>query len=280
VSGVHIVSDSSCDLSQDEIDSSGITVVPLSIRFGEEEFTDRRDLSVEDFYKRMAHADALPQTACPAPGSFEQAFRRAVDDGADAIVCPTISGALSNTLQSAETAAAALRGQIPIHVIDSRSVSSGLGTLLLAAAAEESAGRGLESVLATVEYLIPRTHVFAALNTLENLKKGGRIGGAKAMIGSMLAIKPLVDISGGAVRESGKARTRRKAMELLYERMTAAGRIDRIAVMHGLASDIDEFLELIAPRFPRGDLRVGTLGAVIGTHGGAEIIGVSWLSGP
>jgi DegV family protein with EDD domain len=276
--GVHIVSDSSCDLSQDEIDDSHVTVVPLSIRFGDEEFTDRQDLSVEDFYKRMAHADALPQTACPAPGAFELAFRRAADAGADAVVCPTISGALSNTLQSAETAAAAVRSRLPIHVIDSKSVSSGLGTVLLEAAEEASGGGDLRSVLARVEDLIQRTHVFAALNTLENLKKGGRIGGARAMIGSMLAIKPLVDITGGVVRESGKARTRRKAMDLLYERMTTAGTIDHIAVMHGMAPDIDEFLDLIAPQFPRSALRIGTLGAVIGTHGGSEIIGVSWIS--
>jgi fatty acid-binding protein DegV len=98
------------------------------------------------------------------------------------------------------------------------------------------------------------------------------------MIGSMLAIKPLVDITGGVVRESGKARTRRKAMDLLHERMTTAGAIDHIAVMHGLAPDIDEFLDLISPQFPRSALRIGTLGAVIGTHGGSEIIGVSWIS--
>jgi DegV family protein with EDD domain len=279
MASVHVVSDSSCDLSEDEVDESGITVVPLSIRFGDEEFTDRQDLSVEDFYKRMAGADALPQTSCPAPGAFEQAFRRAVDEGADAIVCLTISGGLSNTLQSAETAAAAVRNIVPVHVVDSKSVSSGLGTLLLAAA-EEAEGGDPASVLATVEALIPRTRVFAALDTLENLKKGGRIGGARAMLGSMLAIKPIVDITGGTVRESGKARTRRKAMDVLFQRMTETDTITRIAVMHGMAPDVDDFVDLVSSRFPRSELRVGTLGAVIGTHGGAGIIGVSWVSGP
>jgi DegV family protein with EDD domain len=169
MSGVHIVSDSSCDLSEEEIVASHITVVPLSIRFGDAEFTDRRDLSVEEFYKRMAYVNALPQTACPSPGAFEQAFRRAADAGAEAIVCPTISGALSNTFQSAETAAVALRNELPIHVIDSKSVSSGLGTLLLEAARMASDGGDLESVRARVDDLIPRTHVVAALNTLDNL---------------------------------------------------------------------------------------------------------------
>ncbi len=274
--GVHVVSDSSCDLTQEEIEPFDIEIVPLTIRFGDDEFTDGRDLSVEDFYERMAGSDALPQTACPAPGAFVQAYRNAEEAGADAVVCITLSGALSNTLQSAESAAATHGVQIPVHVIDSKSVSSGLGTLVLEAAA--AADAGADSVLRRIRELIPRTRVFAALNTLENLRKGGRIGGAMAMVGSVLSIKPVVDISGGEVHEAGKPRTRGKALHLLYERMIDAGKIDHVAVMHGGASDIDEFLELIAPRFPRASLRVGTLGAVIGAHGGAHIIGVSWIN--
>jgi len=212
MSGVCIVSDSSCDLEEDEAGQSNIEIVPLSIRFGGEEFTDRRDLSVDDFYKKMANADELPQTACPSPGAFEQAFRNAGDAGADAVVCLNISGSLSNTLQSAQTAAAACEGRVPVHVVDSRSVSSGLGTLVLEAAKAARAGANVDAVLRRVAELIPRTRVVAALNTLENLKKGGRIGGAKAMVGSILSIKPLIDVSGGEVQEAGRARTRKRAM--------------------------------------------------------------------
>ena len=135
----------------------------------------------------------------------------------------------------------------------------------------------MATVLRQIRSLIPRTHVFAALNTLENLKMGGRIGGAKAMLGSMLSIRPVIDISRGVVQEEGKPRTRKKALHMLYERMTEAGAIKHIAVMHGQAPDIDEFLDLIAPRFPRKSLRLGQLGAIIGAHGGAGIIGVSWI---
>jgi len=277
--GVHIVTDSSSDLTQDEIGALNIEIVPLSIRFGSEEFTDGRDLSVEDFYKKMANSDALPQTACPSPGAFEQAFRNAEDAGADAVVCLDISSALSNTLQSAQTAAAACEGRLPVHVIDSRSVSSGLGTLVLEAAQAARSSLGVDSVLRRVGDLISRTRVFAALNTLENLRKGGRIGGAKAMVGSMLSIRPVIDISGGVVQEAGKARTRKRAMQMLYERMIGAGAIEHVAVMHGGAPDLDDFLDLIAPHFARTLLRVGKLGAVIGAHGGAEIIGVSWIDG-
>ena len=278
MSGVHIVSDSSCDLAEGETDLLNIEIVPLSIRFGNEEFTDRRDLTVEDFYDKMKNSDVLPQTACPSPGAFQRAFRNAHDAGAEAVVCLTISSSLSNTLQSAQTAAAACETELPIHVIDSRSVSSGLGTLVLEAAKAADDGAGVESVLRRVGDLIPRTSVFAALNTLENLRKGGRIGGAKAMVGSMLSIKPLIDISGGVVKEAGKARTRTRAMHMLYERMIGAGAIEHVAVMHGGAPDIDEFLDLIVPHFPRKALRIGKLGAVIGTHGGPEIIGVSWIA--
>jgi DegV family protein with EDD domain len=280
MAGVHLVGDSSSDLAPAEIAGLDIEIVPLSIRFGSEEFTDGRDLSLDEFYRRMATSEALPQTACPSPGAFVQAFHGAEAAGADAVVCVTLSGELSNTLQSAQSAMDTYDGRIPVHVVDSRSVSSGLGTLVLEAAKVAHRGAGIDSVLGRIGELIPRTRVFAALNTLENLKKGGRIGGARAMVGSMLSIKPLVDLTGGVVREAGKPRTRRKALHMLYERMTEAGPIDHVAVMHGGAPDIDEFLELIAPRFPRASLRVGTLGAVIGTHGGAEIIGASWIDRP
>ena len=274
---VYIVSDSSCDLEPGETDPLGVEIVPLSIRFGSDEFTDRRDLSVEEFYEKMANSEELPQTACPSPGAFEQAFRDAAAAGADSVVCLTLSSALSNTFQSAQTAAAACEA-VPVQVIDSRSVSSGLGTLVLEGAKTASTGADADAVVGRMQELIPRTHVIAALNTLENLKKGGRIGGAKAMVGSMLSIKPLLDLSGGVVEEAGRARTRKRAMQWLYEHMREAGKIEDVAVMHSGAPDIEQFLDLIAPHFPRETLRVGKMGAVIGTHGGPQMIGVTWIA--
>jgi fatty acid kinase fatty acid binding subunit len=125
-------------------------------------------------------------------------------------VCLNISSDLSTTLQSARTAAAAC--EIRVQVIDSRTVSSGLGTLVVEAAKTAAGGAEVCAVLRRVSDLIARTHVVAALNTLENLKKGGRIGGAAAMVGSLLSIKPVIDLTGGVVHEAGKARTRKRAL--------------------------------------------------------------------
>ena len=276
--GVFVVTDSSCDLEHDDIAPFNVEIVPLTIRFGSEKFTDRLDLSTEDFYRRMSNSPDLPQTACPSPGAFEEAFRNAIDAGAEAVVCLNISSDLSTTVQSARTAAAASRGA------DSRPCDRQPECVEQAryscgeAAKTAAGGADAGAVLRRVSELIPRTHVLAALNTLENLKKGGRIGGATAMVGSLLSIKPVIDLTGGVVHEAGKARTRKRALQMLYERLSAAGPIEDVAVMHGGATDIDQFLDLIAPRLPREAIRIGTLGAVVGVHGGPQMIGVSWIA--
>ena len=210
--GVRIVTDSACDLTAAEAAELGVTIVPLTIRFGDDELTDREQLSVEDFYARMATDDALPETAAPAPGQFEAAFRAALDDGADAVVCIDLSSQLSATMQSAQNGAKALEGA-DVRVVDSRSITSGLGTIVLRAATAARDGASADEVVALVEDLRPRTRVFGALNTLDNRKKGGRIGGAQAMLGSMLSVKPVIDISTGVVEQAGKPRTRRKSLE-------------------------------------------------------------------
>ncbi|HEY2812934.1 MAG TPA: DegV family protein [Acidimicrobiales bacterium] len=277
---VRIVTDSSCDLSQDEADHLDIDIVPLSIRFGNDEFTDRVNLSVEDFYKRLAESEQLPETAAPSPGAFEKAFRAAADAGADQVVCINLSSELSATLQSAQTAAKSLEGQLDVRVVDSRSITLGLGSQVIAAAEAARDGKSADDIVAMVEDMANRTCVLGALDTLENLKKGGRIGNAQALLGNLLSIKPLIDVSTGKVEEAGKARTRKKALQWLANRLLEEPAIERLSVCHGEAPDLDDFLELIASRYPRDELRVALIGAVIGTHAGPRVMGVTWQRPP
>ena len=272
---VRIVTDSACDLTDDEVAQWGIEVVSLTIRFGEDEFVDRTELPVSEFYRRLASSAELPQTAAPAPGAFAQAYERLHADGASAIVSINLSSELSATMQSAQTAATAFSA-IPVHVVDSRSITAGLGQLVLSAAARARDGADAETIVKEVDALKARQRIYGTLDTLEYLKKGGRIGGAQALLGSMLSIKPLLDISNGAVEEAGKTRTRKKALQWLRDQVMQHYPVDNLNVIHSEAPDIDEFLQLLRADIDLTNVRVGPIGAVIGSHGGPRIVGVAF----
>ncbi|MEX2294121.1 MAG: DegV family protein [Acidimicrobiales bacterium] len=274
---IRIVTDSSCDLTDEELTTNGIEVVPLSIRFGDQEFEDRSELTVEAFYEKLASTPVLPETAAPSPGKFEAAFRRQIAAGADGVVCVNLSAGLSATMQSAQNAALAVKDDFEVHVVDSGSITSGLGTQALLAAEAASGGASAEEIVELVGQLTRRTRVFGALDTLDNLKKGGRIGGAKALLGSLLSFKPILDLSSGIVEEAGKPRTRRRALEALRDKVVEAGEVERLCVTHGFAPDLDQMLDLLAPHHRREDIRIGHIGPVIGTHGGPRVMGVTWL---
>jgi DegV family protein with EDD domain len=273
--GVRVVTDSACDLPQGLVDALGIEIVPLSVRFGDEEFVDREELSTDEFWDRLQASDVLPETAAPSAGAFEARFRSLVERGATGIVCINMSSRLSATMQSAQVAAAAVGGDCPIQVIDSLTCSMGLGALCLTAARRAADGDRLERIVGEVIDRRDRTRLFGALDTLEFLKKGGRIGNARALLGSMLSIKPVVEIRDGVVEEAGKVRTRSKALKTLADRV-AAQPVDSLAVLHGQAPDLDELLDLLAPVRPRDEIVVGVVGPVIGTHAGPAVIGVSF----
>ena len=272
---VKVITDSACDLDDAVVAELGITIVPLSIRFGSEEYVDRVNLSPKEFYDKMAATSALPETAAPAPGAFEQAFREALDGGADGVVCVNLSGQLSATIQSAQNAARSLNGA-PIRIIDSLSVTGGLGSMVIAAARAARDGAPLDDVAALVEDMVPRTRVYGALDTLDNLKKGGRIGGAQAMLGGLLSIKPLIEIRDGVVHEAGKPRTRGKAIKALVDKLREAGPVENVHVLHGFAPDAEELVNQVAEVVPRDQLTVGIIGATIGTHGGPRLAGITF----
>lgn len=270
---VRIVTDSSCDLPQELADALGIEIVPLTIRFGDEEFVDRRELSTEEFWSRCAASSVLPETAAPPPGEFEAAFRRLADDGATGIACITLSRDLSATIQSAEVGAKGVADVVPVRVLDSRSLTMGLGMICVAAARLAAEGQGLEEIADAVADLSARTRVYGALDTLDNLKKGGRIGGAQALLGSLLSIKPVIEVSSGRVEPESRQRTRAKALSYLIDKVRAQGAVENLAVMHADTDDVDAFVARLAPLY-EGEIVVGDIGPVIGTHGGRGTMGV------
>src|SRR3954447_25631281 len=273
--GIRVVTDSACDLPGPLIEALGIEIVPLTIRFGDEEFIDRVDLDADEFWERLEHSDTLPETAAPSPGAFETCFRDLAARGATGIVCINLSSHLSGTMQSAQVAAAATVDVCPVQVIDSQSASMGQGNLCLTAARRAADGDSLESIVAEVVDRRDRTKLFATLDTLEFLRRGGRVGNARALLGTMLSIKPVVELKDGIVEESAKVRTRSKALRFLAAK-AAEEKIEHLAVLHGNAPDLDELFDLLAPIFPRDEIITGLVGPVIGTHVGPRVVGVTY----
>jgi DegV family protein with EDD domain len=274
---VRIVTDSACDLPQARADALGIEIVPLTIRFGDEEYVDRVELSNEEFWRKVATSPVLPETAAPSPGAFEARFRALAEAGADGVVCINLSSRLSGTMQSAQVAAKALEGDLPVQVVDSKTVSMGLGSQCVSARALASDGADLTTIVTRAEQIAQRTRLLGALDTLEHLRRGGRIGGAQAMLGSMLSIKPVIEVRDGVVAESGKVRTRSKSLVHLAEKLSAADDPQDVYVFHAQAPDIDEFLERVSTIVPLDRVEVGEIGPVIGTHTGPRTIGLGWV---
>ena len=273
---VRIVTDSSCDLPQGMADSLGITIVPLSVRFGDTEYIDRTTITTDEFWTKCSQSPVLPETAAPSPGQFETAYRDLKGAGATAIVVISLSSSLSATMQSAEIAAKSVGQDIDVRIVDSRNASMGLGLTVLDCAEAARKGASADEVVALAESLIPRTHVFGALDTLENLKKGGRIGGAKAMLASALSIKPLIEVRDGLVEEAGKQRTRSKALAFLVDVLKQHdGKLERVGILHAQCPDIDAFVQMVKTVY-QGDVIVGDIGAVIGTHAGEGTIGIAF----
>ena len=280
MSNVRIVTDSACDLPQAVADEWGISIVPLTIRIDGHEYVDRVDLTPAEFWAKCAVSATLPETAAPSPGQFEASYRRLVADGASSIVVISLSGDLSATMQSAELAARSVAegsNPIKVSVVDSRSATLGLGSIVTDCARLAGSGASHEAVVERATDLATRTKVWGALDTLENLKKGGRIGGAKAMLASALAIKPIIEVRDGKVEQGGKQRTRSKALAFLVETLINAGPVENLMVMNADCSDVDGFVEMLRPHY-HGTIVVGDIGPVVGTHAGRGTIGIAYSS--
>ena len=279
MANVKVVTDSASDLPEGLAREYGIEVVPLTIRFGDEEFTDREDLSPEEFWDRCRDSPTLPETAAPSPGRFQDAYQRARAAGHDGVVTLTISSALSATHGSATIAAEAVAGELEVRVVDTRNVAMGQGLIALEVAERARTGAGLDELVALAHDAMTRAGVVATLATLDHLLRGGRVGGAKALIGQVLSIKPLVALRDGVVAEAGRARTRAKALAACAERARAAAPLARLALIQGGCdeADVAAMRALVADIAVARPMLEADIGPVVGTHAGPGVIGLTWL---
>lgn len=273
---VAVVTDSTSSLTQAMGQEYGVGVVPIYVTFGTQTYRDGVDLDVESFYRLLRGSKQLPTTSQPSVMDFVQVYT-ALAEQAEAIVSVHISQKMSATLDSARAAAKQLPG-VPIHVIDSRSVSTGLSLMVLAAARASAAGQDAAGVVRLVEGLIPKMNVLFTVETLEYLRKGGRIGGATALLGLALSIKPVLYLKEGQVEPLEKPRTRKRAVQRVLDLMAeqvASQEAVHVGVIHCAApGEAQALAEQVAARLHCVELFTTEAGPIIGTHAGPGTLGL------
>ena len=265
---VKIVTDSGADLPNELAEELGIAVVPVYVRFGEEVYRDRVSISEDEFYERLTHDPIHPSTTQPGPQDFLEVYQKLSPD-ADGIVSIHITGKLSGTCNSALMARDMMEGGCPIEVVDSEMLSMSLGLIVIAAAQMAKAGESMDKIVEAAKQAIPKTYLFALLDTLEYLKKGGRIGKAKALLGSILSVKPVLTMKDGELVPAGQARNRAKGMDKLFEYVKNAGDIQDLAIVYNTTPDeAQNLVERIGSVFDKEKIRMARLGPGLGVHGG------------
>jgi DegV family protein with EDD domain len=271
---VAVVTDSTCDLPPEVAAAHGITVVPLNVHFGNEAFRDQIDITTDQFMSRMEGAQKLPTTSQPSVGTFEAVFRDAAETH-DEIVCVVLSSKLSGTHQSAQIAAMNVAETIKVELVDSLNVTYGLGFQALRAAELAAQGQDAATIASTLRAELNRYHVVVFVETLEHLRRGGRIGKAAQMVGSLLQLRPILRIDEGQVVPFERTRTRSKAMEALAEFAGSVGVPEEIAVLYNTTpDDARKVADKVAVLTPERDIIVAQLGPVIATHIGPDVLGM------
>jgi DegV family protein with EDD domain len=278
VARVAFVTDSASDLDPAQARADGIEIVALSVTFGDESFRAGEDLSTAEFWERMTAPGApFPRTAAASPGEFKAVYDRVFADGADAIVSIHVSPLLSGAMKSAEVA----KGLLPdkeIHLLDSQGASMAQGILAYLGLEMAKLGVSAEEIARVLNERASDLRMYVSLETLEYLKKGGRIGGAQAAIGTLLSVKPIIAVEAGVVETADKPRTRAKSRERCIE-MICARPIERLAILHTMAPDVDEFRAEVILRSGIDPAIVSTqiVGASVGPHLGPGCLGAAVL---
>ncbi len=272
---IKVVTDSSADLPAQLVEELGITVVPLYVRFGEEVYRDRVDISEDEFYQRLLRDPIHPSTTQPTPQDFINVYQK-LSQEADGIISIHISSKLSGTCSSALQGRELMETRCPVEVVDSQTLTMSLGMLAIEAANMARSGKSLPQVVEEVKRIIPSLHLLGLLDTLKYLALGGRIGKAKALLGSVLNVKPVLTLKDGEVMPAGQARTRAKGIDRLLDFVKNAKEIQDLAVVYNTTPDEAKSLaERISPIFPKERIRFARLGPMLGVHCGPNILFVA-----
>ena len=266
---VQIVVDSTADIPLDRARELGIEVVPLTVMFGDQSFRDGVDLDGPSFYQKLSNSPVMPTTSTPPPALFEETYRRLIANGATGILSMHISAKLSGTFSAARQGAEMVTADthVPIEVVDSDTVSGGFGLPAEMVARESRNGADLAVLRARAESLCSRVHVIAVLDTLEFLQRGGRIGRAQAMLGTLLNVKPLIEVRAGQVLPLEKVRTRGKALDRMGQIVSGLGDLEALAIVASDSAVADQ-ITAVAEGFWHGPIERFALGPVVGTHAG------------
>lgn len=278
---VKIVTDGVSDIPLEIAEELGITIVPLYVRFGNETYRGRVDLSTEEFYRKLVTSRTFPTTAAPSPGDFTRVYDKLAEE-TDEILSIHVTSKLSAVYD------AALRGKermkskrkCQVEIIDSKSAIMAQGLMVIAAAKEAHNGANIDQVINAVKEVIPKAHIRMCFDTLEYLRRGGRIGRAQALLGSMLRINPILGMKDGEAFPVGRERSRSKAIEALYNFAKSFSSIQGLAVEHATTpEDAEALAQHLDPVFPRERIYISKVSPVVGAHVGPHVIGIALLEG-
>ncbi len=269
---VRVVTDSVADLPPQVVEELGITIIPLNVRFGEEVYRDGIDLTNEQFYQRLTTSKILPVTSVPSPGTFAEAYDKLAEE-TDEILAIILSSKLSGTYEVARQSIGLMKRKCRVEVVDSQCAVMAEGFLVIAAARAARAGASLDELLGIVRGNIPRVDMRAAFDTLEYLRRGGRIGAAQAFLGSALRIHPIITMKDGVVEPAGRARSRAKAIDHLYRFAAGYSHLEEMAVEEAACpDDADLLVERLSTKFPKERIYRSKTTPVIGTHTGPGLL--------
>lgn len=276
---VKIVTDSASDIPPNVAKELGITIVPLYVRFGAEVYRDGVELSTEEFYRKLTSSRTLPTTTVPSPGEIAEVYDRVAEE-TDEILAIHVASKFSACYDVALKAKEMMKRKCRMEVIDSRSGVMGEGLIVIAGAKKAQAGANLEQVADTVREAIPKAHVRVCFDTLEYLRRGGRIGRAQALLGSMLKVNPILGIKDGEAYPFGRERSRAKAIDWLYNFAKSFSNIRELAVEHANTPDeVEALVQRLDAVFPKEHIYISTVSPVVGTHVGPHVISVAILEG-